>query len=238
MAEFPIRAAILEAERDTWQRIARPGTWFDGPTRIAIAAESRHAPGCTLFAERKAALSPYAIDGTHESLDGLPAAMVEIIHRVITDPARLRRQWYDEILAGGLAETAYVEMVGVVASTVAMDTFARAMGLPETSLPEPEPGAPTQSRPAGVKPGDAWVPWVAPDDTTGPEADLYNEGDSNIRRALTSVPDEQRGFFSIVSAFYLSGRETRDFSAEHRAITRSQIELLAGRVSALNECFY
>ena len=34
--------------------------------RVAIAAESRNAPACALCAERKAALSPYGIDGTLE----------------------------------------------------------------------------------------------------------------------------------------------------------------------------
>ena len=67
-ADAPIREAILDAHRNTWRRIANAGTWFDGPTRVAIAAESRNAPACALCAERKAALSPYGIDGTHDSL--------------------------------------------------------------------------------------------------------------------------------------------------------------------------
>ena len=236
--EVPIREAILAAHRDTWRRIARPGSWFDGPTRIAIAAESRNAPGCMLCAERKAAVSPYAIEGTHDSLGALPGAIVEIVHRIVTDPARLRQQWYEGILAGGVADTEYVEVVGVVCSTVSVDTFARAMGVPTPDLPAPEPGAPSRQRPTGVKPGDAWVPWIAPEDVTEREADLYDHGPSNIRRALTSVPDEQRGFFDLVHTQYLSGPEIRDFGTDYRAITRTQIELLAGRVSALNQCVY
>ena len=237
-ADMPIREAILDAHRNAWRRIARPGSWFDGPTRLAIAAESRNAPGCALCAERKAALSPYGIDGAHESLGGLPEAVVEIVHRIVTDPARLRRQWYDGILADGLADTEYVEIVGVVCSTVSVDTFARAMGMPAPDLPAPEPGAPSRRRPPGVKPGHAWVPWIAPEDVTEAEADLYDHGASNIRRALMSVPDEQRGFFDLAHAQYLSGPEITDFTTDYRAITRAQIELIAGRVSALNQCVY
>ena len=57
-AEIPVREAILGAHRNAWRRIARPGNWFDGLTRVAIAAESRNAPGCVLCGERKAAMSP------------------------------------------------------------------------------------------------------------------------------------------------------------------------------------
>ena len=131
-AGVPIREDILVAHRDAWRRIARPGNWFDGPTRVAIATETRNAPDCALCAERKAALSPYSIEGTHDSVGTLPAEIVEIVHRIVTDPGRLRKQWYEGILAGGMADTEYVEIVGVVCSTVSVDTFAHSMGVPKT----------------------------------------------------------------------------------------------------------
>ena len=61
---------------------------------------------------------------------------------------------------------------------------------------------------------------------------------ANIRRALTLVPDEARSFFDVVSAQYLAGPQMTDFGNEFRAITHLQIELLAARVSALNQCTY
>ena len=234
----PIREAILVAHSDTWRRLARPGNWFDGQTRVAIAAESRNAPDCELCAERKAALSPYSIQGTHDSLGTLPEEIVEIVHRIVTDPGRLRKQWYEGVLADGMTDTEYVEIVGVICSTVSVDTFAHTMGLARPDLPMPRSGDPRRSRPSGAKPGLAWVPWIAPEDASGPEADIYEPGTSNIRRALTSVPDEQRGFFGLVHSQYLSGTEITDFGTDHRAITRAQIELIAGRVSALNQCVY
>ncbi len=237
-AGVPVREAILEAHRNVWRRIARPGAWLDGQTRVAIAAESRNARACALCAERKAALSPYAVQGTHDSRGGLPEAIVEIVHRIVTDPARLQRQWYEAVLADGVTQTEYVEVVGVVCSTVAVDTFARALGVAAPDLPAPEPGAPGRRRPEGIKPGRAWVPWIAPEDASEAEADLYEHGGANIRRALTSVPDEQRGFFELAHAQYLSGPQIRDVGTDYRAITRPQIELLAGRVSALNQCVY
>ena len=154
-APVPVRDEIVTAHGEVWRRIARPGTWFDGPTRVAIAAESRNATSCALCIERKAALSPFSIEGTHESLGDLPETIVDVVHRIVTDPARLRRQWYDDVVESGLNDTEYVEIVGVVCSTVSVDTFARAIGVPAPDLPTPEPGAPSRVRPAGVKPGDA-----------------------------------------------------------------------------------
>ena len=38
-APVPIRADLIAAHQRSWARLAGPGTWFDGKTRIAIAAE-------------------------------------------------------------------------------------------------------------------------------------------------------------------------------------------------------
>jgi hypothetical protein len=74
---------------------------------------------------------------------------------------------------------------------------------------------------------------------TGPEADLYPRVPKvpNVVRALSLVPDEVRGLLDLSAAHYLSPAQMMDLSAG-RALDRLQIELLAGRVSALNECFY
>jgi hypothetical protein len=46
------------------------------------------------------------------------------------------------------------------------------------------------------------------------------------------------GFFYLVSHQYLPPTAMRAFSREYRVIGHTQIELLAGWVSALNQCFY
>lgn len=238
-ASFPVRADLTAAHERAWRRLAAPGAWFTGTERLAIAAEVRHATACALCRERKAALSPYAVEGKHQSLGGLRAAIVEVIHRVRTDPGRLTRRWFDGVRADGLSDGEYVEIIGVLANVVAMDTFARGIGVEPLPLPEPEDGAPSHYRPAGAKPGPAWVPWIAPEDVGDAEADLYaGRSAAHIRRALSLVPDEVRGFFDLVEAQYLPGPAMRDFDREFRAIDHTQIELIAGRVSALNGCVY
>jgi hypothetical protein len=126
-APIAIRKDLAGAHARAWARIGRPGTWWDGAGRIAIAAETRHAPSCALCRRRKEALSPAAIEGNHDSLAALPEVVVELVHRVRTDPGRLSERWLRGVIAAGLSEEQYVEAVSIVAHVVAIDTMARGL---------------------------------------------------------------------------------------------------------------
>jgi hypothetical protein len=244
---LPIRSDILDAHIVAWNQMAHPGAWFDGATRVAIAAETRHARQCELCRHRKAALSPYGIEGRHDSTGLLPERMVEQIHRIATDSGRLTRSWFDRVLASGTSDTEYVEIVGVVVTTIAVDIFCRGLGLPSHPLPEPAAGAPHRRRPRTAhQRGEAWVPLIHPKDLEGPLgseeervlARYWGGTLANIRRALSLVPEEAYAWFMLAEVLYLPGKWMRDFAREFRAITHAQIELIAGRVSVLNQCFY
>jgi hypothetical protein len=239
-APIAIRDDLAAAHARAWVRIGHAGTWWDGAQRVAIAAETRHAPSCELCRRRKEGLSPAAIEGKHDSLGALPELVVEVVHRMRTDPGRVSEGWFRGIIAAGLAEEHYIETVSVVAHVVAIDTMARGLGFDEPALPQPQPGRPSHYRPAGAKPGGAWVPWLEPEDLSEAEADLYPSGRpaANIMKAMSLVPDEVRCFFDVVSHQYQPPLAMRDFSREYRAISHAQIELLAARVSALNQCLY
>ena len=238
-AGVEVREDLRRAHSLLWRHLASPGSWWTGAERVAIAAESRNAPGCGLCRERKAALSPAAVQGEHESLGALPASLVDVIHRVRRDPGRLSRSWFDGVVASGLDEGRYVEAIGVVAMLAGVDAFARALGMPPFALPEPLPGEPSGHRPACARPGTAWVAMVAPEDAKGPERDLYGTADfvPNIVRALSLVPDHVRVLRELSSAHYMGFAEIPDFR-RRGALDRMQMELVAARVSSLNECFY
>jgi len=243
-ASLPVRAEIREAHERAWVRIASPGTWWSGSERVAIAAEARAARACGLCRERKRALSPASVAGNHDSpsATGLPDAIVDAAHRIASDPGRLSRRWFEAILATGVSEGHYVEAVSVTASTVAMDTFCRGIGESLRPLPSPAPGEPTRRRPTGARGGEAWVPMLLPGDLGSDDADLYGglRYAPNILRALSLVPDEVRGMQSLAPAHYLPFARVGDpgYTPPGRAITRAQMELVAARVSALNQCFY
>ena len=80
---------------------------------------------------------------------------------------------------------------------------------------------------------------LAPEDVGTRDPNPYPvHGDKNIHRALSLVPQEVFNFFDLDVELYLKDHEIRDFETEYRAISHAQIELIAGRTSALAGCFY
>lgn len=237
-AVLPVREDLPATHRRAWRRLAEPGTWWSGRERVAIAAEVRRAARCSYCRARKVALSPDAVEGAHQSLGALPEAMVEVIHRVVMDPARLSRSWYEQLRADGVTDAHYVETIGVIVTVVSIDSFHRGLGVPPEPLPEPLAGEPSRRRPPAAKLDQAWVPMLAEGQATDPEARTFmRRRNPNVLRALSLVPDEVRGLRELSAAQYLPLEQLLNLRAG-RSLRRVQMELIAGRVSALNECFY
>ena len=82
---------------------------------------------------------------------------------------------------------------------------------------------------------------VPSDNADGPEADLWPANrTANVIRALSLAPDEVRTLNDLGGAHYITHGHVRDPSAtkDGSVLSRAQIELVAGRVSILNDCFY
>jgi hypothetical protein len=237
----PIRDDLALAHRAAWAHIAKPGTWLTGAERVAVAEETRRARDCALCAKRKAALSPYADPEPHTARAPLSAALVDAIHRVTTDASRLTRKWYVGLASQGVTNERYVEALGVAVLAISVDAFHRALGLALERLPAPERGDPSRLRPDGLVRGEAWVPMIDPARVGAAESDLFFKRGplraANVVRALTLVPNEARAWRALAAAQYLS-LEGMVRLETGRAIDRAQMELVAGRVSALNACFY
>jgi hypothetical protein len=237
-AGVPVRQDLRETHREMLDHLRRPGCWFTGAERLAIAAESRGAADCPLCRERKAALSPEHVQGEHVRVSDLPETLVELAHRIRGDSQRLSRGWFDRIRADGIEEGPYVEAVGVVTFTAGLDFFCRALGVSVFPLPEALPGEPSGHRPDKLRSGVAWVAMLAPEDATGSESDLYeSEFVPHIARALSQVPDHVRVLQRETASHYVHLRDLQNPTVG-RDLDRLQIELVAARVSALNECFY
>ena len=168
-----MRPALEAAQTTAWRDIGATGTWWTGAQRLAIARETRAAANCAFCAERAAALSPLSVAGQHTiASPNLPAPAVEAIHRIRTDPGRIGESWFLRLRDAGLGEEAYVELVSIVAVTVAIDTFRRGSFLPALPLPQARPGTPSRRRPANAKPGLAYVATLAPEDRGADDPDL------------------------------------------------------------------
>jgi len=237
---YPIREDIKQAHQTFWQKLAQAGNWWSGEQRIAIAAEVRNAVECQYCQARKSALSPYTTTGTHKMGDLLSDVAVDAVHMIVTDQARITQAFIDEAARQGLTNEHYVELTGIVVAVFSIDEFNRALGISLEPLPQPVAGAPSQYRPAHLSSDTGFVPMIPVDGAVGNESGLWPTGRSaNVVRALTLVPDALRDWFSLASAQYLSlmgmGNLVKD---DNRSINRMQMELIAGRVSAINECFY
>jgi hypothetical protein len=234
-----LRNDLVEAHQRAWAAIAAPGTWLTGERRVAVAAEVRRARECAHCARIKAALSPNAVPGTHESLGVLSEAEVELVHRVTGDPGRLSEKWSQSVLARGLAEGEYVEIVGLVAMVMMMDTCMRALGMPERELPAPAAGEPTRYQPPGAKKQAAWLPLVEPEDAVDADGPMYPSLKAGyIYRGLSLVPQSLRDYWALANCHYMPGQYVYKFDTSIRAIRRPQVEILAARVSALHQCVY
>ena len=201
---YAIRRNIADAHRAVWGMIGEPGCWWRGEDRIAFVAEARNARACAACRKRREALSPKADCGPHNATTHRPDAVVDAVHRVTTDPARLSRSWLDGLNAAGVTDEQYVELLGVVVAAISIDAFHRALGLPPKRLPTPTAGSPSGYRPSGAADSGAWVPTVQPEQAGEAEADLYPGGRTgNVISALSLVPDSVRMLLRLSDAHYL-----------------------------------
>lgn len=240
-AAVPVRDEMRAAHARFWERLAGPGSWWTGAERVAIAAETRAARDCALCAERREALSPNAVQGEHDrpaaAPSRLPAAAVEAVHRITTDATRLGESFVSGLAAEGVDDGRYVELLGIVVAVTSTDFVCRGLGAPLHPLPAPVAGVPSGYRPAEARPGDAFVPMI-PSSAIGPnERDLWQGTTGNVIRAMSLVPDAVRDLKLLSAAHYLPTAQVVDATCR-RTLSRPQTELVAGRVSALNECFY
>lgn len=216
-----------EIHADAWRRLGECGTWWTGPQRVAILAESRAAGSCGLCDEQKAAVSPNAASGAHSRSregSGLPGAAVEAVHRIASDPGRLTRDWAESMCAA-LGEESYVELAAIVATRYAIDGFALALGSPLRPLPAAGDGEPDRVRPEGVGDVGAFV------------SQSLDKTLANVSRAASLVPQTADVWRGVVNQQYSRGPEFAQLVWE-RPLERPQVELIAATVSKMNECFY
>jgi hypothetical protein len=230
-----------DAHRSAWAYLAGPGSWWTGAQRLAIAQASRDAKDCLFCAKRKQALSPLAVTGDHQGDAALPARVLDAVHRISTDPARLKRSWIDGLIDESFNHGHDVEMVSVIVTLISIDTFHHALGLELEPLPAAQPGEPDHYWPAGASVDVAWLPMIYPADLSEKEADIYFGAPQmgHVIRAMSLVPDAVRQLNALSAAHYLPTPQVMDMNASGSlSLSRPQTELVAARTSILNDCFY
>lgn len=229
--ETLLRSNLIEAHEASWRTIGESGAFWTGPERVQMVAQARAAIDCKLCAERKAAISPFAVTGEHDKITAgseLPIALIDAIHRIRSDPGRLTKRFFDEAIAADISKPAYIEMVSVVNSSVVIDTLHRSLGFPLPELPTAIDGEPDGIINEAAVDRGAWVPIMDADQN------LFDEGMPavpNIVRSMGLVP-------SAVQLFFQTFRPHYALADIPMSISQAQAEFVATRVSTLNECFY
>lgn len=216
--------SAIDAQAVAITALADAGDWLTADERVDAWRHVRAAADDPLDRARKESLSPFSMAGLHNASATLSSAAVEVVHRVATDPGRLTRSWADAQIAA-LGEEVYTELVGITAIASVVDRFHDSIGEPVPDIPSPGSGEPARQRPDDV--GDVGA-WVA--QTVGPAR-------ANVSRTLSLVPVTNATWRVLVDSHYSRGADFMDAVWE-RPLSRPQVELVASRTTALNECFY
>lgn len=155
-------------------------------------------------------------------------ALLDGAHRLARHAGTLTAEWYDQLVADGTHPLEWVEVVGIVVATVPVVAFARAVDLPTPVLPDAVPGAPTGLEAGELVPATLnWVPVAAPADRV-----------ASVVQALSALPGEWNNLWQLAAAQYMSDRQMDDPRWNRGTLSRPQMELVAGRLSLIRECFF
>ncbi len=189
-----------------WQQIASTGTWWTGAERVAIAAVARRN----------------RLGDPHRD-PSLPGAANDAAALLAATPAVTTREWVDGVVSR-IGEPRYVELVGIVARVVAVDTVTRLLGCDLEPFLESAAGDPSQEPARGpVRKGRAWI---------------GIDGVASPPNVLSAVPAARRAMVDVSDVLYMSPGQMEDPDITMWGLHRTQIELVASTVSFANECFY
>jgi hypothetical protein len=209
-----VRDDLAAAHRRSLAHVAQPGARFDAARRVQIADVAIAA-----FLDPD---PPPPWVRPHGDL------ALDVAHRLARHAATITLEWYEQIITEGLHPVEWVEVVGIVVAALPPVAFARAIGEPLPGLPVPRPGEPTGREAAELAPARLnFVPVAAPADRA-----------PSVVQALSALPDEWTNLWQLAEAQYMSDRAMNDPLWNRGTLSRPQMELVAGRLSLIRECFF
>lgn len=210
-ADSTIRHELRAAHNASLHHIANPGPSYDAATRVEIAQVASAAYLTTN------PLAPWASPSSRPELT--------VAYRLARHANTITQGWVNAL---ELTSAQLTEIVGVVISVIPVVAFARAVGITLPELPRPAPGGPTGEFAPEV--GHArlnWFPVAAPADQR-----------AAVLQALSALPSEDTNLWRLAAAQYMSDVQMADPLFTRGTLSRAQMELVAGRLSKLRECFY
>jgi hypothetical protein len=209
-----VRDDLIVAHRSSLAHVVAPGARFTGARRRHIAHVAIDA---ALTADPPPPwVRPY----------GDPA--LDLAHRLGRHASTITEEWYEQLVTEGLHPLEWVEVVGVVVAVLPPVLFARSIGAPLPDLPPAIEGEPHGREAAELaRPTLNFVPVAAPADRT-----------ASVVQALSALPDEWSNLWRLAEAQYMGDRAMDDPLWNRGTLSRPQMELVAGRLSLIRECFF
>jgi hypothetical protein len=233
-AKYPIREDLVKIHAAQFAQLGEPGTWGSAAQRQAVCLEAREACYDAGMLQRPANAQTPAVQ--------LPEVAKRLVRKLAAEPQGFEEADYQEALKEGLSDAEYVEMVGLVSRITNLDIFAKGIGVEVQPLPPAQPGNPSRERPPEAIQEKAWVPTVPGGPDGGETAKWLYVGLSRVAyilKALSLVPKECALHLELEQVEYIKLPNFMDWThAHHEGLSRAQVEVVAGRVSAFNECFY
>ena len=209
-----VRDDLAEAHRLSLAHVASPGARLTAARRVQIAEVAREAY--------------LAVEPSPPWMRPFDDLALDVAYRLARHAGTITEQWYEQIIGEGMHPLEFVEILGVVVATVPPIAFARAVGLPLPELPQAIAGEPTGREADELAPAKLnWVPVAAPADQV-----------ASVVQALTALPDEWDNLWRLAAAQYMSDRQMDDPLWNRGTLSRPQMELVAGRLSLIRECFF
>lgn len=209
-----VRGDLVEAHQASFRHVASPGACLTAAQRIHLAEIARDAY--------------FEAEPSPPWVRRYPDATQNLAYRLARHAGTFSVDLYDRSIAEGMSALVWVEVVGVVIATVPVVAFARAVGSDLAPFPSAGRGSATgRVAPELVDAALNWVPVAAPADRT-----------AAVVQALSALPDEWENLWRLAAAQYMSDRQMDDPEWTRGTLSRPQMELVAGRISKLRQCFY
>ena len=233
-----IRPDLTDAHAHVWEKLAAPGTWWNGAERLAMAEVVRTAlddpdptpPWVSASSSGRVAHNP-----------ALSSQLQDAVYRLTRHAGTLTEDWYLSMRdATAITHQQWVEVIDVVISVASVLRFAQLAGIDRPEFPTALDGEPLRQEQPSKPANHHWVPVVHLEDMT-PELEPFYEGlpvIAPVIRALSSVPAAMDTLSVLSSAQYIPNREMVDLNWSRGTLSRRQMEFVAGRLSAHRECFY
>ncbi len=204
---FAIPVDIPVLFHRTWMDLATTGVAWTGAQRVDVARVARAARL-----------------GDGGDAGDLPEPAADIAARVAAAPSSISKSEAERAI-DSIGEPAYVELVGVVACLVAIDTYTSLVGEGRAPFPQPQPGSGEtrlSSDTVALKRRGGWVA------TAGPRGPHH---------ALSAVPGAQAMVSRLLDRLYIDRGDIGSLGPV-RGLSRPQLEFVILTVSHGNECFY